>query len=521
MQLERIERALASAPMMRARLEAKEHQRAVQQGLGRPIVASETNDGVRVVAVKNRLLHSKKWKTFHDFLGDYIKAALGSEWGNTELKKPLEERHPLLLWYHKVCDHQRQFIKEPGKVFGGPAIGAVQAYLQLAYDLYELDHNAELQTKLIERLRNKENFFGARYEVQVAATLVRAGFTIEFEDEDDRNSSHCEFTATNTKTGKQFSVEAKRAESGRVTRQLVRALKKSAKHTRIVFIDLNAPDNPPHETPPAFVQRAFDLLRRFETLDPIAQRLPPAYVILTNTPYEHHLDEANWRSMALADGFHITDFKMDRPFPSLREAINAREAHVEMHGLLRSMKTHSSIPSTFDGENPELAFSATEPRLLIGNRYKVPDADGVEVEGVLASAAVMDGEKLAMCGINTDDGRGLIVRIPLTEAELNAWRRHPDTFFGEVSRNSKSESALDLYDFLMKSYSSTPKEKLLEFLAGAIDFERLSTLEQEQLASVYCERMASSIIAQSGPPPQPLLQTRWRPAAKQVDSDNT
>lgn len=514
LQMERIERAMASAPMMLARLEAKEHQRAVQQGLGRPIVALETNDGVRIVAVKDRLLHSKKWKTFHDFLSDYIKAALGPEWGNTELKKSLEERHPLLVWYHKVCDHQRQFVKEPGKISGGPATGAVQAYLQLAYDLYELDHNAELQTKLIERLRNKENFFGARYEVQVAATLVRAGFNIEFEDEDDRNSSHCEFTATNTKTGRQFSVEAKRAETGRVTRQIVRALKKSAKHTRIVFIDLNAPDNLPHETPPSFVQRAFDLLRRFETLDPMAQRLPSAYIILTNAPYEHHLDDTIWRSMALADGFHIADFKLDRPFPSLREAISAREIHSEMHELLRSMKTHSSIPSTFDGESPEFAFSASEPRLLIGNRYKVPDTDGTEVEGVLTSAAVMENEKMAMCGITMDDGRGLIVQIPMTEAELSAWRRHPETFFGEVSKNGKSESALDFYDFLMKSYSKTPKEKLLEFMAGAIDFDRLSALKQEELASVYCERMASSIAAQSGPHPQPLLQSRWRRTSK-------
>lgn len=115
--------------------------------------------------------------------------------------------------------------------------GAVAAYMHLAYDLYALDHNAELQAKLVTRLRSKDNFYGARYEVQVAAMLARAGFTIAFENEDDRSTSHCEFVITHPRTGKQFSVEAKRAESGRVIRQLVRALGKTANHTRIVFID--------------------------------------------------------------------------------------------------------------------------------------------------------------------------------------------------------------------------------------------------------------------------------------------
>ena len=44
--------------------------------------------------------------------------------------------------------------------------GAVAAYMNLAYDLYALDHNAELQAKLIGRLHSREHFSGARYEVQ-------------------------------------------------------------------------------------------------------------------------------------------------------------------------------------------------------------------------------------------------------------------------------------------------------------------------------------------------------------------
>lgn len=511
--MERIAAVMAAVPQMLARHEAKEYQRTEQQGLGRPIIAATMDNGHQFVAVKNRLLHSDKWKTFHDFLIDYLKTAIGPEWGNAELRKPLDERHPILIWYHKLCEQQRLFIKEPGKVASARMTGAVSAYLHLAYDLYALDHNAELQSKLIDRLHRREHFFGARYEVQVAAMLVRAGFSLVFENEDDRSTSHCEFTATYTRTGKQFSVEAKRAESGRVNRQLVRALGKAANHTRIVFIDLNSPDPSTDGEVPAYVRRAFDLLRRFEALDPQAQRLPPAYVVLTNSPWEHHLDSTDWRRVALGDGFHINEFKLDHAYPSLRAAINGRQAHVEMHELLKSMRAHSEIPSTFDGDNPELAFSHVEQRLIIGERYLVPDADGNEVDGILSSAVVMESQKIAACAINTRNGQGFLVNVPLTEAELAAWKRHPDTFFGEVSRNSKSETVLDLYDFLMRTYTQTPKSKLLEFLAEAKDIDQLSSLSQPELASVYCERLAVSAFARVGPRPKPLLQSKWRAPA--------
>ncbi len=517
--LDRIARVMAAVPGLSARHEAKEHQRIEQQGLGKPIIAARMDNGHQFVAVKNRLLYSNKWKTFHDFLGYYLKDVIGSAWGNAELQKPFDQRHPILLWYHKLCEQQRLSIKEPGQVSSAQMTGAVAAYMHLAYDLYALDHNAELQAKLIKRLQNKDQFPGARYEVQVAATLVRAGFTLAFENEEDRSMSHCEFTATSTRTGKQFSVEAKRSGGDRINRQLVRALRKAANHTRIVFIDLNTPDPLTGEEIPPYVQRAFDLLRRFEALDPQAQRLPPAYVFLTNAPWEHHLDGTAWRQLSLGDSFHIDEFKLDHAFPSLRAAINGRQAHTEMHGLLESMRKHSGIPSTFDGENPELAFVDSESRLIIGNKYMVPDANGIEVEGVLASAVVIENERVAVCAVNTEDGRGFLIKAPLSDAELAAWNRHPDTFFGEISRNGKADTALDLYDFFMQTYSKTPKVKLLEFLAGSPDCELLATLNQAELASVYCERLAANAFARAGPGPEPQLVSKWRASGHRARTD--
>lgn len=110
--------------------------------------------GRRFVAVKNRLLHSQGWLTFHDFLGDYIVMVMGVEWGKAELAKPFDQRHPILVWRHHRTEQLKRGSKEPGKVHSMPMTGAIAAHLRLAYDLYALDHNVELQERLVNRLRN-------------------------------------------------------------------------------------------------------------------------------------------------------------------------------------------------------------------------------------------------------------------------------------------------------------------------------------------------------------------------------
>jgi SEC-C motif len=89
---------LRASPEITRALEAhyaKERIRREQQGLGRPIIAGQLNDH-QIVAVGNTVHWSAKAKTFPDFLGEYIKRVLGSDWGNAELAKPFDQRHTLL-----------------------------------------------------------------------------------------------------------------------------------------------------------------------------------------------------------------------------------------------------------------------------------------------------------------------------------------------------------------------------------------------------------------------------------------
>jgi hypothetical protein len=70
-----------------------------------------------------------------------------------------------------------------------------------------------------------------------------------------------------------------------------------------------------------------------------------------------------------------------------------------------------------------------------------------------------------------------------------------------------------MYDFLMETYTKSSKAKLLEFLAGAPDIEQLATLDQPELASVHCERLATHLFAKAGPAREPVLQTKWHVSA--------
>lgn len=139
------------------RHEAQELIRTQQQGLGKPIIAAKVGEH-QFVAVGNRLHYSKKWKFFSDFLSDYIKDVLGGEWGNAEIAKLVEERHPIMQWYDAYCRFQQGIEKRPDGTFAVDATGVVYCYLGLAYNLYLLKHNVKLQERFVARLKNRKQF---------------------------------------------------------------------------------------------------------------------------------------------------------------------------------------------------------------------------------------------------------------------------------------------------------------------------------------------------------------------------
>ena len=101
-------------------------------------------------------------------------------------------------------------------------------------------------------------------------------------------------------------------------------------------------------------------------------------MFVTNSPWALCLDAPAPRSTVVAEGLQLPTFKRGFVAQSLRHMIDAREAEIEMHALLQSIKDHHEIPSTFDGEIPAYAFDPSLERLMVGQRCTVKDHDGVE-----------------------------------------------------------------------------------------------------------------------------------------------
>jgi hypothetical protein len=197
-------------------------------------------------------------------------------------------------------------------------------------------------------------------------------------------------------------------------------------------------------------------------------------------------------TQVLVAGCQIPDFGPDVAFSRFKEVLDSRASHREMFALVDSMRAHYDIPSTFDGENPALAFEEPDapPRLKFGETYLIPDENGNEIPARLYDAQVLEAEKYMLGVYETLDGRHVTATTPLTEAEVIAWKQHPDTFFGEVRQVPKTaKNWLELAQFFYDTYKNTDRSKLLDWMKEAVDIEYLKTLAQEELAITYCERL--------------------------------
>ena len=91
------------------------------------------------------------------------------------LKRRKRIYHIILSWA-RDCKFE---VTNPDKPIESRKLnGSALAYLHLAYDLYVLHNQGHITDKLITRLKSTQGFNGARYEIFVLATMIRAGFQL-------------------------------------------------------------------------------------------------------------------------------------------------------------------------------------------------------------------------------------------------------------------------------------------------------------------------------------------------------
>jgi len=277
-------------------------QREQKFGKVREIISTDFQ-GHKVVAVGSGLHFSKRWKTFPDFLRDYAPQTMGKDWWSSQFKLPSEKQSPVIEWAIKAHGHQSTTSKaEGGDIFSTLPNGPMHAFYTFAYDLYVLKDNLRLQDEVISRLKRREHFFGARYELLVAATFIRAGFDIRYENEKDNSSKHPEFVAKHPFSDLEFDVEAKKRnrasklsqddfDSGRarigVRDLLASAVAKFRGRPFIVFVDI---DVPPIDGNPFTKPWSMELLN---TQSEAGDRTQDGkdkcnWVVYTNFPIDYH-----------------------------------------------------------------------------------------------------------------------------------------------------------------------------------------------------------------------------------------
>ena len=286
---------------------------------------------------------------------EYVQLLFGHQWWVDEMAKPEKEQHPVVQWRTETAKHMNLQPKGPDGFRRTAATGFMAAYMTFAFNLFAIEDNSRFDDDLLQRLKSKEHFQGARHEVFAEATCLRAGFTIEHENERDRTTRHAEFTAKHKRTGQVFSVEAKSRHQQGVLGQpgtpkphnrlnlrfgnlLNDAIAKKPPHPLVVFIDTNLP----HQAAERVLGR--DPLDPYKLSRTITAMLDTnrkfhggvdKYALLVFTNHPHHYSAAN----ELDPQKHTMEV-----MPLSLSGVAHPSA---LHELRRSVSLYSRIPREF------------------------------------------------------------------------------------------------------------------------------------------------------------------------------
>jgi hypothetical protein len=249
-------------------------------------------------------------KYFMDTLWRFVPGAFGRAWYQAQCKKVESSKHPMLMWRKKASEYMDRCEKTPDGIYIPRMTAPMAAYFGFAYDLWVVHDTGRLDRRFLERLKNRDQFQGARHELFAEATCTRGNFEIMRENEADGQARHAEFTATHRLTKQKVSVEAKskhrkgilghpgaREEAGDfympIGRLLSDAVEKRPPHPLVLFLELNLPYdtagplfNMSDPKPYSLVHKAMDDLRKRNR-----DRDLIAHLVMTNNAENHCRDD--------------------------------------------------------------------------------------------------------------------------------------------------------------------------------------------------------------------------------------
>jgi hypothetical protein len=142
-----LSQAPSPATIAKGVLEIRKKMRAQQewtQQYGQILPFVSINfQGRKVVAAGSNLYSDNDqhpWKYIPDFLYDYIPGIFGTQWGEAELAKPENERHPLVQWRVESLKYLQKHSIKPDKTYDVKPNGFMAAYLAFAFNLFAIEN---------------------------------------------------------------------------------------------------------------------------------------------------------------------------------------------------------------------------------------------------------------------------------------------------------------------------------------------------------------------------------------------
>lgn len=338
---ERVVRRVTPEMIRAVQEKSERYARRLREGYGVYInyVTPVQWQGRKVWAIGTRVYADRPPKeTFHEFLIHVLRTTLTEEWRAAQAALPEEQRHFVLKcsaeYDRWTTENSNAAALQTDGRFAAHPNGWVQYLISLAWDVATLIHASNLSDALLDRLRDSEQFQGARYEVAVAAILARLDCEIEFIDDNQlRSQPHVEFIATDRRSGARVAVEAKSrhrrgvinfpgdydeedAVRGDVQRLFEKALAKApGESLYMIFIDVNAP---PALNTGVENQWQTDVKRWMAELHPPDSEESQAYSALCATNFSPHYDGDD-----LAQGSEWLYIQPPRPVASVEPRFGA------------------------------------------------------------------------------------------------------------------------------------------------------------------------------------------------------
>jgi hypothetical protein len=195
------------AAYQRIRAELAKQVEAAQFQAPKPIKAEFKGHVFR--AFRSHLFVRNRNESYQEWVIDVLKRTMGQGWLN-KYKPPNQGGHPVKRWLYSWSALAAQHLSadHDGPAVGVTADGDSKALVVLAEDVYRLRQENSFPTSLRDRLRDPRQFQGARYEIAIAATFLRAGFDLEWQVGGSPDK-RVEFLARQRGTNETVAVETK------------------------------------------------------------------------------------------------------------------------------------------------------------------------------------------------------------------------------------------------------------------------------------------------------------------------